>query len=205
MPKFNNHLVKTIYIAVNAFFLIAAPFNLGYYSYKLGQVLDPVEVTEMPPLVAGAYTTATKGTDNQSLQSDNSVLIAGAASPAGSNSAKEMEEISEIKPRGGINVFFCINDSEAAIWEINLDDNIMDRINYQGPKDVQNEGLLIYCQSKTRIRDMASILIIKRLGAIGESEALIDPNELFNSSYIVLSFDKASGSINYEVRSEKPE
>jgi hypothetical protein len=205
MPKFNNQLFKSIYIAVNVFFLIAAPFNLGYYSYKLGQALQSNEVIEMPPLVAGTSTTATKATDNQGFLSDNSLLITQTAAPVANSNTTDLEEPNGAKVRGSVNVFFCINDSEAAVWEVNLDDNVIDRIGYQGPQDNLNGGLLIYCQSKTRIRDMASILMIKRIGATGDAQTLIDPNELFTSSYIVLSFDKASGSINYEVRSERPE
>lgn len=209
MPKKESLLKKNIYIAVNIFFLITAPFNLGYFGYSLLGELIPLEKEQ----VAGATIINTIRTDNvpevtneASIENtDNTVQLSPSPSPMTENAQllDERESRTTSRQRAVTTLYICVNDIEPAHWSIFTHTKTLGEIS---PEDLQNsrEGaLLTYCQTKVRTKDIDSDITVIRRGSDKTQEILLNKAELQQFNYVILNYE-GGDEIIYEFRTDRP-
>lgn len=209
MPKKESLLKKNIYIAVNIFFLITAPFNLGYFGYNLLGELIPLEREQ----VAGAAIINTSRIDNSSAitkqtsmeNTDNTAQLTPSPSPITEDAQilDERDSRDTARQRAVTTLYICVNDIEPAHWSIFTHSKTLGEIT---PDDLQNtrEGaLLTYCQTKVRTKDIESDVTVIRRGEDNTQEIVLDQAELQQFNYVLLNYEGGEG-ITYELRSDRP-
>jgi hypothetical protein len=208
MPKKESLLKKNTYIAVNIFFLIVAPFNLGYFGYNLLGELLPFEKEQ----VAGAMTANIVKTDNSVivtkeavLNTDNIALTSPSPSPITEPAQllDERESRTTSRQRAVTTIYICVNDIESAHWSIFTHTKTIAEIS---PDELLNNGggaLLMYCQTKVRTKDIDSDITIIRRGAESTQELLLNKDELQQFGYVILNY-AGGNEIAYELRSDRP-
>jgi len=209
MPKKEPLLKKNIYIAVNIFFLIAAPFNLGYFGYNLLGELIPLKKEQ----VAGATVINTTKTDNSPVvvteavmeNTDNTAQLTPSPSPMTEDAQllDERDSRTTSRQRAVTTLYLCVNDIEPAHWSIFTHTKTLTEIT---PDELQNnrEGaLLTYCQTKVRTKDIESDITVIRRGTDKSQELVLNRVELQQFSYVILNYE-GDDEITYELRSDRP-
>ncbi len=209
MPKKEPLLKKNIYIAVNIFFLIAAPFNLGYFGYNLFNELMPLEKKQ----VAGAAVINNERTDNSPVitkaaiteNTDNTAQLTPSPSPMTEDAQflDERNSRTTSRQRAVTILYICVNDIEPAHWSIFTHTQTLTEIT---PGELQNnrEGsLLTYCQTKVKIKDIESDITVIRRGTDKSQELVLSKVELQQFSYVILNYE-GDDEITYELMNDRP-
>lgn len=215
MPRFENSLSKFIYILVSIFFLITAPFNLGYFGSKLVGELIPDKKVQTVKIaqVAGESVKITYPSSDNGVYPDEVVITEAPIEPTeiteevinepNATSRSTIDYTNELN--GPVSFFLCIDDSEGgADWTLFLNDPIEPDV-YISAEDLErfNSGnLFIYCQKRVRIRDASQELLIERIKdgiTLQQSLTMIGSDRY---SYLILKYSE--GSITYEITEERP-
>lgn len=209
MPKKESLLKKNIYIAVNIFFLITAPFNLGYFGYNLLGELIPLKSEQ----VAGAAIINTGRTDNSPVitkqasleNTDNTAQLTPSPSPMTEDAQllDERDSKNTARQRAVTTLYFCVNDIEPAHWSIFTHTKTIGEITPDNLQNSREGALLTYCQTKVRTKDIESDITVIRRGEDMTQELVLDQGELQQFNYVLLNYEGGEG-ITYELRSDRP-
>ena len=214
MPRFENNLSKSIYILVNIFFLIAAPFNLGYYSTKLIQG-DIPNMKEEGVMIAGVNVVRRDPhTDNSTIitqEVEEEVIETIEVTPTiiqGSNMdiIEQPTDRSDYDYLGPIMATICIDDPiGGADWTIYLNDNPRYvEIRRDELERFNSKGLFFYCRQKVVIDDPRMDILVTRMNDVETIEASINFLGSNRTSYIILRYNEVDNTIIYEITEEEP-
>lgn len=196
-------------------FLILAPFNLGYYSYKLvGEFIDKSYTINTPTSdIAGVSDSDFENIEKVIPLTDNfdySVnkrnkdkdIPTPVITKAPITTTPEATAGSDFSYRPSQLLFICVNDSGAGDWQlINNDRTIANVDNAEAAPIGDNSQLLMNCQRKIRLFGLSTNFTVKRTNKKGETiEQKIILEKSFESLYLQLKFTEGSTLIDYTVK-----
>ena len=202
-------------------FLLLAPFNLGYYSYKLvGEFIDKGYPINTPnPDIAGINESAFKeiekvipNTDNFEYLKSNSreskikkgqddlIVSKNITGTPTISPSIISEDTFSFKPTQLL--FICIKDNGEGDWLIlNSGRTITDIDNAEALYKETGDNFILSCQRKVRLNTLSNDFIIRRQNNTGETiEETIILEKSYSDFYLELYFNESSSKIEYFIK-----